>query len=587
MRGRLLGGILALAAVSLLAGSGNAATRPADVVYLHGNILTVDEVQPRAEAVAVRDGRIIAVGRDRDVARLRGPRTLTVDLRGKTMTPGFVDGHSHIGNLVEIWDLADLAPAPVGTTRSIRDLQSVMRAYLAANPGPDDRMVIGRGYDDSLMAEHRHPGLADLDAISTTRPLCVVHVSGHLARCNSAALRRMGLDASTPDPKGGRLGRTSDGQLNGALDEQAVGLALRLAPPQDKERALQALDEIQTYYASQGFTTAQDGLTSSPAAAAFLARASQAGRLRIDVASYLRWSVADAIIAENSLKVGGPYVGHLKFAGVKITADGSPQGKTAYLSQPYLHPPHDAPSDYRGYPTVPEDELVGWYDRFMGRGWQVQTHCNGDACIDMVLAAVSKAYEIHSEARRTRPVVIHSQVTRRDQLEAYQRLGIFPSFFAEHTFYWGDWHRDETLGPDRGAFISPTAAAEHLKIRFSLHTDAPVVPPSAMHAWWSAVNRTTRSGKVLGPDQRISPETALKALTIWPAWQHFDEAIKGSITPGKYADFVVLDADPTRIDPARIKDVKVLMTIKEGQVIYDRGRTKNVRAPFLGGDNQP
>ena len=164
---------------------------------------------------------------------------------------------------------------------------------------------------------------------------------------------------------------------------------------------------------------------------------------------------------------------------------------------------------------------------------------------------------------------------------------MFPTFFAEHTYYWGDWHRDETLGETRAAFISPTAAALKLGLKFSLHTDAPVVPPSPLHAWWSAVNRTTRSGRVLGPDQRISPETALKALTIWPAWQHFDEAIKGSITPGKYADFVVLEADPTRINPSRIKDVKVLMTIKEGQVIYERGRTKNVRPPFLGDGSQP
>lgn len=399
----------------------------------------------------------------------------------------------------------------------------------------------------------------------------------------AATTRRSKGSASThrrPIQKGGRLGHDAAGQLSGALDEQAVSLALAALPAPSPAEAAKALDEVQTYYASQGYTTAQDGQTSSPAVLGLLQAASKAGALRLDVAAYPKWTLVDDWVAHRGVVIGGPYVNHLKFAGVKISQDGSPQGKTAYLTQPYLHPPAGAAADYRGYPTLSAEELDGWYDRFMGRGWQVQTHCNGDSCIDMVLAAIAKAYAAHPDARATRPVIVHSQVTRQDQLAAYRRLGIFPTFFAEHTFYWGDWHRDETLGPDRAAFISPTAAAQKLGIDFSLHTDAPVVPPSAMHVWWSAVNRVTRSGQVLGPDQRISPETALEALTLWPAWQHFDEKIKGSITPGKYADLVILDADPTRIDRMRIKGVKVLTTIKEGVVIYERGKTPVARAPF-------
>jgi len=164
---------------------------------------------------------------------------------------------------------------------------------------------------------------------------------------------------------------------------------------------------------------------------------------------------------------------------------------------------------------------------------------------------------------------------------------VFPSFFAEHTYYWGDWHRNETLGAERAAYISPTADALKLGVHFSLHTDAPVVPPDPMHVWWSAVNRVTRSGFVLGPDQRISPMDALRALTIWPAWQHFDEKIRGSITVGKLADFVVLDANPLTIDPMKIREVHVLMTIKEGEVIYERGVTPVTRAPFAASSANP
>ena len=574
-------GLFAVTAWALSALGACAAGAEPDLIYLHASVLTADVAHPRAEAVAVRGGRILAVGRDSAIARLRGPQTRVVDLTGKTMTPGFVDGHSHIGDLAGIWRLADLSPSPVGTTGSIAELQRVMRAVLAASSAPADRMVIGVGYDDSLMSERRHPNIAELDAVSADRPVCVVHVSGHLARCNHAALKRLGLDASSRDPKGGRLGHDAAGQLDGALDEQAVGLALAALPAPSPAEAAKALDEVQTYYASQGYTTAQDGQTSSPAVLGLLQAASRAGALRLDVAAYPKWTLVDDWVAHRGVVIGGPYVNHLKFAGVKIVEDGSPQGKTAYLTKPYLHPPAGEGADYRGYPILSGDELDGWYDRFLGRGWQVQTHCNGDACIDMVLAAIAKAYAAHPDARATRPVIVHSQVTRADQLAAYRRLGVFPTFFAEHTFYWGDWHRNETLGPDRAAFISPTATARKLGIDFSLHTDAPVVPPSAMHVWWSAVNRVTRSGQVLGPDQRLSPETALEALTLWPAWQHFDERIKGSITPGKYADLVILDADPTRIDPMRIKDVKVLTTIKEGVVIYQRGETPVARLPFV------
>ena len=540
----------------------------------------MDGDRPSAQAVAVKAGRIVAVGDDRQIQRLRAPATKVVDLGGKVMLPGFVDGHSHIGDMVGTWRLADLSPPPVGKTQSIGGLQHVMRDYISsAHPSPE-ALVVGFGYDESLLAEKRHPSLSELDAIASGQPICLIHVSGHLAACNAAGLKKLGFAKTTPDPKGGHLGRDAAGELNGMLEEQAVFAVFGSLPPMTPAQAVKAFDEIQTYYASLGYTTAQDGQTSSPATVGLLLAAQKAGTLKIDIASYPKWTIIDDLVAKYGLTIGGPYVNRLKFAGVKITEDGSPQGKTAYLTQPYLHPPPGQPASYRGSPILPADELTQWYKTFMGRGWQVQTHCNGDACIDLVLQAIRGAYADHPEAAKTRPVVIHSQVTRRDQLQDYAKLGVFPSFFAEHTYYWGDWHRNETLGAERAAYISPTADALKLGVRFSLHTDAPVVPPDPMHVWWSAVNRVTRSGFVLGPDQRIAPMDALRALTIWPAWQHFDEKIRGSITVGKLADFVVLDANPLTINPMKIRDVHVLMTIKEGQVIYERGVTPVAKVPF-------
>lgn len=569
---------VALAAV--LAVSPLRAAAAPDTLYLHGTVITVDEARPRAQAVAVTGGRITAVGSDAQVAKLRGPATRVVDLAGKTLIPGFVDGHSHIGDLMGLWTLADLSPPPVGTTGSIAGAQQAMRAYIRTHEPRAGQLVVGMGYDDSLVAEKRHPNLAELDAIDAARPICIIHVSGHLAYCNSPGLALIGLKKDSPDPPGGRLGRDAAGALTGTLQEQAVNLVFGVMPPVPLDQAARNFDEIQTYYASLGYTTAQDGQTASPTTFDVLLAAQKAGTLKIDIAAYPRWTLVDDMVAKRRITIGGGYVNRLKFAGVKITEDGSPQGKTAYLTQPYLHPPAGQPADYRGYPILSARDLDRWYDTFMGRGWQVQTHCNGDACIDLVLEAIRKAYAAHPGAEATRPVIVHSQVTRPDQLAAYRRLGVFPTFFAEHTYYWGDWHRDETLGPARAAFISPTASALAAGVKFSLHTDAPVVPPSPMHAWWSAVNRVTRSGAVLGPDQRLSPMQALQALTIWPAWQHFDEGIKGSITAGKVADFVILGANPLAVDPMSIKDVPVLMTIKAGKVIFEKGVTPVVRTPF-------
>ena len=551
----------------------------ADTVYLHGGVITVDDAQPKAQAVAVKDDKILAVGSDAQVSALKGPATRVVDLAGKTMVPGFVDGHSHIADMVLGWNLTDLSPPPVGTVRDIAGLQAAMRGALA-RAAPGDEMLLGSGYDDSLLAERRHPTGAELDAVSASRPICVGHVSGHLAVCNGAALKRLGFVKGAPNPAGGVIARDASGEPTGLLEEQAIFAVFAALPPMTPEAAAKSFDEIQTYYASLGYTTAQDGQTASPATLAMLLKAQAEKRLKIDVAAYPKWTLAEKMVASGGVKIGGPYVNGLKFAGVKITEDGSPQGKTAYLDQPYFHAPHGAAADYRGYPIMPQAELDAWYDKFAGLGWQVQTHCNGDACIDMLLKAVEKAEATHPGFAATRPVVIHSQVMRPDQLSAYRRLGVFPSFFAEHTFYWGDWHRDETLGPARAAFISPTAAALKEGLHFSLHTDAPVVPPAPMHALWSAVNRTTRSGAVLGPDQQIAPMDALRALTIWPAWQHFDEASRGSITVGKKADLVVLGADPLSVDPATIKDIPILATIKDGQLVYEAGKTVVARKAF-------
>lgn len=569
--------MLALAQASPGAASAGAG---ADTIYRNGTVITVDDHRPSAQAVAVKDGRIVGVGSDREVLARWGKGAKVVDLHRQVMVPGFVDGHSHIADMLSSWNLPDLTPAPVGGVHTVADIQRLMAGFIARNPPAAGQLVVGVGYDDSMLAERRHPTKAELDSVSSTQPICVMHVSGHMARCNSPALKAFGLTRDTPDPKGGHLGRDANGEPNGVIEEAALQWVAAAMPAPSPETVTRSFREIQIYYASQGYTTVQDGATSSPATLQLLLDSQRDGTLLLDIAAYPRWTLIDGPAAKLNLEIGGPYRNHLKFAGVKVVGDGSPQGKTAWLTEPYVHPPLGAAADYRGFPVVPPTDMASLYQTYFARGWQVQTHCNGDACIDSVLAAIRSGLAAHPEARATRPVMIHSQVTRPDQLKAFAELGVFPSFFAEHTYYWGDWHLSETLGPKRAPYISPTADALKMGVKFSLHTDAPVVPPVALHAIWSAVNRVTRTGHSLGADQRLAPMDALRAVTIWPAWQHHDEATRGSITVGKQADLVVLDGNPLSVEPMAIRHIKVLLTVKEGREIFRLGETAVARAPF-------
>jgi hypothetical protein len=266
--------------------------------------------------------------------------------------------------------------------------------------------------------------------------------------------------------------------------------------------------------------------------------------------------------------VGG-YRNRFRIGGIKITADGSPQGKTAFLTAPYVHPPHGQPDDYRGYPTVTQEELDRWFDFSWTRGLPLIVHCNGDAAADLMISAVRKAVATHGP-RDMRPVMIHAQMIRHDQVYAMAELGIVPSFFTAHTFFWGDWHRTETVGPERAAGMSPAAYAQKRGIAFTNHTDAPVVPPDQLMLVWTAVNRVSRSGVVVGPDERITPLAALQAITVNAARQYFEERDKGSLEPGKLADLVILDRDPLEGDPMAIRDIRVMETIKAGRTIYRR-----------------
>jgi predicted amidohydrolase YtcJ len=570
MRRSLLGILLLTACSGLISGGDEFGDFPerADRVYRGGPVVTLDPENRVVEALAVRDGRIIAVGSEADVLVLQGPTTRVVDLGGQALLPGFIDAHGHIGQVARAAAMANVAPPPVGPVETIGDLQSVVRRHIRKEKIAPGSWVVASGYDDALLAEQRHPTRVDLDAISTEHPILALHVSLHLASANSAALALAGITAETPDPPSGVFRRVEgSAEPNGVMEEHAMWAVFGHVPQPTGAQMLGALGDAQKLYASHGFTTAQDGGTDA-GTFGLLQAAEDQGALFLDVVAYGIWNDFEAVIAA-ARKPVGVYDGHLKLGGGKIVLDGSPQGKTAWLSQPYHVPPEGKGADYVGYPAFDDEAVYAFAKRLRGKNWPILAHANGDAAAEQWIRTVERLRKKKGKSD-WRPVMIHAQALRRDQLARVAKLGMIPSFFVAHTFYWGDWHRDSVFGPERGAQISPAASALASGVRFTIHNDAPVVPPDGIFLLWTAVNRITRSGQVLGADERLSAEQALRAITIDAAYQAFEEDQKGSLEPGKLADLVILSANPLDVEPLAIREIEVVETIKGGVTIWHR-----------------
>ena len=539
----------------------------ADTIYHNGVIITVNDSAPTAEAVAVKDGKIVAVGAKDAVLKSKGDRTQMVDLRGRTMLPGFVDAHGHVmgGGLQAL--SANLLAPPDGEVKDIAALQQTLKDWMQENKKAVDeiKLVVGFGYDNAQLAELRHPVKEDLDAISSELPICLVHQSGHIISVNSKALELGGITAESKNPTGGVIQRKADGkEPNGVLEETAafpllVKLLSRVGPEGSAHFARAGAE----LWARFGYTTAQDG-RSMPGAVATMKSVAESGGFKIDVVSYV-----DVLVDRELIKreVSPTYKNRFRVGGAKLTIDGSPQGFTAWRDQPYYKPVGNYPPGYSGYAAATPEQVGDAINWSFENDIQILTHSNGEAASDQLIAFITEARKKHGGEDR-RPVLIHGQFLREDQVDSLRSLEVMPSLFPMHTFYWGDWHREKTVGPKLADNISPTGWCVRRGMKFSSHHDAPVAFPDSMRVLDATVTRRSRSGDIIGPNQRVDVMTALKAMTIWPAWQHFEEETKGSIEVGKLADFVILDKNPLKVDPETLDQLKVTETIKEGVTIF-------------------
>jgi len=552
--------------------SAMAGTNTADLILLSNHVITMtqdDQRQARPLAIAVRGEQIVGISSHAASAQWQSAHTRVLDLGDQAILPGFIDAHGHIvfSSLATI--LANVASPPVGPAQNIQQLQAALTQYISKNQTPKGEWVVGMGYDDSLLAEQRHPNRHDLDQVSRVHPIMLLHVSGHLIAANSLALNIGGINADTEDPAGGIIRRVN-GVPDGVLEETATYplRAFMTAPNKDP---IQSLQTALTDYAARGITTVQDGASNS-VSIELLRQAARQNALNLDVIAFpVGQPDPQTIIDEYPF---GTYEGRLKIGGIKLILDGSPQGKTAYLSEPYLHPPHGQPSEYRGYPTLPDAQVFELVQTYLQAGIPMLAHANGDAAAEVLIQAMTEATESLDQPMDHRAVMIHAQTVRDDQLDRMHALGMIPSFFSAHAFYWGDWHRDSVFGVPRATRISPTASAVARNMRFTTHNDAPIVPPDMLRLIWATTNRLTRSGQVLGKQQRISIYDALASVTTHAAYQNFEEQVKGQLTVGRLADLVVLSANPLQQPIEQLLALRVEATFSRGVQVFSRAHPR-------------
>ena len=530
-----------------------------DLVVTNANVITMDAGRPRARAVAITAGRITAVGDEAAVVAWQKPGVSVMDAGGRTVLPGFIEPHNHLVTFAAALLGVDVRTPP---NRTIADIVARLRDRASGtSPGT---WILGRGYDDTGLADMRHPTRRDLDQASTEHPIVIWHNSGHLLVANSVALRRASIGSDTVDPPGGRIGRLpASGEPDGVLYElPAQLLVTRLVPPYGEAALRRAFREAQGEYVRRGVTTIHDALVGRLRGIDIhdtLERLRADGELRLRVNMFVQWDYLRATDFRLAPGAGDEW---LRVAGCKIVADGSIQGITAALREPYHCDPHE-----KGWLIYEQGELDDMVLTLHRRGYQIAVHANGDAAIDSILLAYDRALTAVPRADH-RHRVEHCQVCHPEHITTMRRLGVIPDFFANHVYYWGDRHRDRFLGPDRVRYLDPVGSAFRAGLRPLLHSDCPVTPVGPLFCAQSAAARLTSGGGVLNESERISVHDAIGAMTVNAAHAAFEERVKGTLEVGKLGDLVVLEGDPFSVSPSELGAIEVAATVVGGRVVH-------------------
>ncbi len=523
-----------------------------DTILHNANIFTSNPEFPKAEAIAISNGRILSVGSNDEILRMAGSNTKKIDIGGKTITPGFIDAHSH--------------PASSGRShlrnvdcdlRSIKSIQDAIKAK--SNDTSPGKWVSGFKYDDTKTSEGRYINRYDLDEVSNEHPIMITHRGGHTAYVNSYALKLANIGKETPDPEGGMIDRDKFGEATGLLKENAVDLVANLIPNEftaaDNQEGVKLITNMM---AKSGVTSVTDAYGNQSFLKAYR-DAFQADELAIRINCMMGYFEIDSMI-EQGIKTGDGDE-WVRIGGMKLTCDGSISERTARLSVPYIGRPDDF-----GIIVMDEEELYQYAIKAQKADWQIGIHANGDVGIDKSLNVFER---IQKESPRKDPRfrLEHCTVINEKILERMKAMNVIPNPFSTYVYFHGE--KMVAYGKERLEHMFAVKSFLDKGINVTQTSDYPPGPFEPMMAIQSSVTRTDMSGNVWGPSQKISVEQAIKVGTINGAYASYEEGLKGSLEVNKLADLVVLDEDPTQVDPFSIIDIKIQRTMVNGKWVYE------------------
>lgn len=520
-------------------------------ILYNADFITLDSANQNIEAILINNGKIEKVGKEKEVLALKDSKTEAIDLSKKTVMPSFIDAHSHFFAVAN-----DLSQVNLNNCKSFDDIQNSILSYVKQKGIKSNEWIIANNYDNNNLQKGRNITKEELDKAFPSNPIVLKHKSGHSGVLNSKGLQMLNITENTANPDGGKIDK-KDGKLTGYLEENAFIENIKKIPMASEIELLNNIKLAQEKYASYGITTVQEGYLTKELIPIYK-KIIENKVLSLDVVAYID-EKCEGIVGEEFANYIKQYKNNFKIGGYKIFLDGSPQGRTAWMRTPYAND-----ENYYGYGTMTDKEIERIIEKAYNNNLQLLAHCNGDMAAEQYILCIQK---LNKNIAKIRPVLIHGQLLGVDQLEDVKKLGIIPSFFIAHTYYWGDVHI-KNFGLQRAEKISPAGSSSKKQIVYTFHQDSPVIEPNMFETIWCAVNRKTRQGITFGTDERISVIEAIKAVTINSAYQYFEESTKGSIKEGKIADLIVVDKNPLKVDRNELRNIKVLETIKDGQTIY-------------------
>ncbi len=533
-----------------------------DTIFKGGNVLTMEEKTPRAEALAVQFGRICKVGEAAELEKLATPETEVIDLKGQTLLPGFIDPHNHFCLYALLTDQADCRPA-AGCVRG-EDVVEAIRVK-AANT-PPGQWVLGWGYAPYLLDDKKDLTREDLDRATKEHPVCLVHVSVHGAVVNSLALRELGFARETPDPPGGKIHRDANGDPNGLLSESAFMGPLFFESPSiynkmvagyEKESRAEMMIRCAEQYRELGIVGAHDPFVDSLTLRTYQ-EVADAGRFPFRLYAYISNHWADPLISAGINRgFGSEWV---KIGAIKIFLDGGMSSRTAAVFEPYV-----GGGGGTGILNYDQDAIDREIEKFDQAGYQISVHAQGDRALDMLLRAFGR---VMGKDNPLRHHIVHAGNLAPSQIDLVQELDLHIVSQANFFSLLGDGFI-EAYGPVRSQELYRFGTLLKRKIKLALSSDCPVATPNPLIGVRDAICRKTASGREIGATECITAEEAVSLYTREAAYFSFEERERGTLKEGKHADLVVLDKDPTRLSPEEIPSCHVKMTVVGGRIVYD------------------